>query len=53
MMISVLGSLRGTGVLAGFPRLAAYVARGEGRPQHRKAMADHLAVFNPPALAPA
>jgi glutathione S-transferase len=51
MMISVLGGLRGTGVLDGFPRLAAYVCRGEGRSQHRKAMADHLAVFDPPALA--
>lgn len=51
MMISVLGGLRGTGVLAGFPRLAAYVARGEGRPQHRKAMADHMAVFDAPVLA--
>jgi glutathione S-transferase len=43
MMISVLGGLRGTGVLDRFPRLAAYVARGEARPAHRKAMADHLA----------
>ncbi|HVJ54729.1 MAG TPA: glutathione S-transferase family protein [Aliidongia sp.] len=45
MMVSVLGGLRGTGVLDRFPGLAAYVARGEGRPAHRKAMADHLAVF--------
>jgi glutathione S-transferase len=44
-MISVLGGLRGTNVLDGFPGLAAYVARGEARPAHRKAMADHLAVF--------
>ncbi len=47
MMVSVLGGLRGTGVLEGSPRLAAYVARGEGRPAHRKAMADHLATFEP------
>ncbi len=33
MMISVLGDLRGTGVLTAFQRLAAYVARGEARPQ--------------------
>ncbi len=46
MMISVLGGLRGTGVVAGFPRLAAYIARGEGRPAHRKAMADHMATFD-------
>lgn len=51
MMISVLGGLRGTGVLDRFPSLAAYVARGEGRPAHRKAMADHLATFDAPAGA--
>ena len=45
MMISVLGGLRGTDVLNGLPKLAAYVARGESRPAHRKAMADHLATF--------
>ena len=50
MMVSVLGGLRGTGVLDRFPALAAYVALGEGRPAHRKAMADHLATFDrPPA----
>jgi glutathione S-transferase len=46
MMVSVLGGLRGTGVLETHPTLAAYVARGEARPAHRKAMADHLAVFS-------
>ena len=45
MMISVLGGLRGTSTLADFPRVAAYVARGESRPAHKKAMADHLATF--------
>jgi glutathione S-transferase len=45
MMVSVLGGLRETDLLAGFPRLAAYVARGEARPAHVKAMADHMAVF--------
>lgn len=45
MMVSVLGGLRGTGVLEEHPAIAAYVARGEARPAHRKAMADHLAVF--------
>ena len=45
MMVSVLGGLRGTGQLDSFPKLATYVARGEARPAHRKAMADHLAVF--------
>lgn len=47
MMVSVLGGLRGTGVLDDHPTLAAYVARGEARPAHRKAMADHLASFAP------
>jgi glutathione S-transferase len=46
MMVSVLGGLRGTGVLEQHPNLAAYVARGEARPAHCKAMADHLAVFD-------
>jgi len=45
MMVSVLGGLRGTGVLDDHPTLAAYVARGEARPAHVKAMADHLATF--------
>jgi glutathione S-transferase len=45
MMVSVLGGLRNTDILAGYPNLAAYVARGEARPAHRKAMADHLAVY--------
>jgi glutathione S-transferase len=51
MMISVLGGLRGTGVVAGFPLLAAYIARGEGRPAHKKAMADHMATFDAPIPA--
>jgi glutathione S-transferase len=45
IMVSVLGGLRGSGVLDAHPKLAAYVARGEARAAHRKAMADHLAVF--------
>ena len=49
MMISVLGGLRGSGVLDSFPGLANYVARGESRPAHRKAMDDHMATFNAPA----
>jgi glutathione S-transferase len=51
MMISVLGGLRGSAELAAFPRVAAYVARGESRPAHRKAMADHMATFTTPAAA--
>jgi glutathione S-transferase len=53
MMVSVLGGLRGTGALDSFPALAAYVARGEDRPAHRKAMADHLATFQTPSSTPA
>lgn len=45
MMVSVLGGLRNTDVLGRFPRLAAYVARGEARPAHAKAMADQLALY--------
>ncbi|MBB4632312.1 glutathione S-transferase family protein [Sphingosinicella soli] len=45
MMVSVLGGLRNTGVLDRHPGIAAYVQRGEARPAHRKAMADHLAAL--------
>ncbi|MDO7843717.1 glutathione S-transferase family protein [Sphingomonas immobilis] len=45
MMISVLGGLRGTDILQAYPRLAAYVARGEARPAHVKAMGDQLALY--------
>jgi glutathione S-transferase len=51
MMISVLGGLRKTDVLGAFPRLASYVARGEGRPAHRKAMADQMALYAVPKRA--
>lgn len=51
MMVSVLGGLRNTDLLAGYPNLAAYVARGEARPAHVKAMADHLAVYREAAVA--
>ena len=37
--------LRNTTALERFPNLAAYVARGEARPAHRRAMADHLALY--------
>lgn len=51
MLVSVLGGLRGTGQLDRFPQLAAYVARGEDRSAHRKAMADQLALYAEPAAA--
>ena len=51
MMVAVLGGLRNTDVLDAWPTLADYVARGEARPAHRKAMADHLAVYADQAAA--
>jgi glutathione S-transferase len=51
MMISVLRSVRSSAELADFPLLAAYIARGENRPAHRKAMADHMATFDAPVSA--
>ena len=48
VLVSVLGALRGTEQLDGFPKLAAYVERGEARPAHRKAMADQLALYAEP-----
>jgi glutathione S-transferase len=47
----VLSGLRGTAELAAFPPLAAYIARGQSRPAHRKAMADHMATFDAPVSA--
>ncbi len=51
MLISVLGGLRGSAQLDRFPKLAAYVERGEARPAHRKAMADQLALYADPVPA--
>jgi glutathione S-transferase len=45
MMVTVLQRLGGTGLLEEFPKLAAYVARGEARPAYQRAFADQLAVF--------
>lgn len=49
MMVSVLLRLRSTGILDEFPRLAAYVARGEARPAYQRAFAAQLAVNTRPA----
>jgi len=46
MMVSVLLRLKPSGFLEGFPRLSAYVARGEARPAYQRAFAAQLAVFN-------
>jgi glutathione S-transferase len=45
MMVSVLRNLRHTDLVAGQPRLAAIVARGEARPAFQRALNDQLAVF--------
>jgi len=54
MMASVLLRLRSSGILDGYPALAAYVARGEARPAYQRAFAAQLAVFTgaPPAPLP-
>jgi len=45
MMIAVLLRARPSGILNEFPKLAAYVARGEARPAYKRAFAAQLAVF--------
>jgi glutathione S-transferase len=44
MMVSVLLRLKSSGLLAEFPNLAAYVARGEARPAYKRAFDAQLAV---------
>ncbi|MFM0290009.1 glutathione S-transferase family protein [Paraburkholderia megapolitana] len=46
MMIAVLLRLKPSGLLDEFPKLSAYVARGEARPAYQRAFAAQLAVFN-------
>ncbi|EJT06691.1 glutathione S-transferase family protein [Rhizobium sp. CCGE 510] len=45
LMVSVLRRLQGSGILEEYKNLAAYVARGEGRPAYKRAFAAQLAVF--------
>lgn len=45
LMVTVLRNLRHTDLVAGFPNLADYVARGEARPAFQHALADQLATF--------
>lgn len=45
LMVSVLLRLKAAGLLDATPNLAAYVARGEGRPAYQRAFAAQLAVF--------
>src|SRR3954453_3588790 len=44
MMVSVLLRLRPSGLLDDFPKLAAYVARGEARPAYERAFAAQWAI---------
>src|SRR6201981_1926377 len=44
MMVSVLLRLKSSGILNEFPNLAAYVARGEGRPAYKRPFPAQLAV---------
>jgi glutathione S-transferase len=44
MMVSVLLRLRPSGILDQYPKLAAYVARGEARPAYQRAFAAQLAI---------
>jgi glutathione S-transferase len=44
MMVSILLRLQSSGILAEFPNLAAYVARGEARPAYQRAFDAQLAV---------
>ncbi|AGG89425.1 MULTISPECIES: glutathione S-transferase family protein [Rhodanobacter] len=45
MMVHTLQRLKPSGLLDGYPKLAAYVARGEARPAYQRAFAAQLAVF--------
>jgi len=45
MMVTVLRRLESSGILADYPSLSAYIARGAARPAYRRAFADQLAVF--------
>ncbi|ADO72178.1 glutathione S-transferase family protein [Stigmatella aurantiaca] len=46
LMVTVLRRLQGSGILEGYPNLAAYIARAEARPAYKRAFAAQLAVFN-------
>lgn len=45
MMVTVLRRLNGSGLLEKYPKLCAYIARGEARPAYQRAFEDQLAVF--------
>ncbi len=52
MMVTVLRNLDHTEILAGFPTLSAYKARGEARPAFRQALADQAKELGAPAKMP-
>jgi glutathione S-transferase len=45
LMVTVLRRLSGLGLLEEYPRLCAYIGRGEARPAYQRAFDDQLAVF--------
>ena len=45
MMVSVLLRLKSSGILAKYPNLAAYVARGEARPAYKRAFEAQRALY--------
>ncbi|HYC96225.1 MAG TPA: glutathione S-transferase family protein, partial [Sphingomicrobium sp.] len=45
IMVTVLRNLRHTKIVADYPNLAEYQARGEARPAFQRALNDQLAVF--------
>ena len=45
LMVTVLRRLNGSGELERYPKLCAYIARGEARPAYTRAFDDQLAVF--------
>jgi glutathione S-transferase len=45
LMVTVLRRLKGSGILEAYPKLSAYVARGEARPAYKRAFDAQLAVF--------
>src|SRR5262245_26872946 len=45
LMVTVLRRLGSSGLLEKYPKLTAYIARGEARPAYQRAFADQLAVF--------
>ena len=44
-MITVLNNLRHTDIVAEYPALAAYKARGEDRPAYKRALEAQLTAF--------